>query len=246
MENRITKPTEVNSKETNKLEMSSSDHNCNVGDGGRVLSIKGEKSRPVNKYNLFSKCSNLSDASLFRDPDEILGTHPKTFQQSSKLRQSAKVQPLSSCDDPELPLYNSSDNTSENGTALTASETLNSSDKENDINISVDPPKCPVSTDLNLVVTETTSSPKTVPSPAVSKSSTLKRQTSIVKPRNALEAFSKGKLILGGSKNPSEVAQMWKRTGMKIKSSVKFQEAGKIAKFKQALEVVKNTSLKYM
>ena len=65
----------------------------------------------------------------------------------------------------------------------------------------------------------------------------------VPKPKKVLAAFSKGKFKTA---NNPEAAQLWKRTRMKVKSSIKFQEAGRMAKLRQALQIVKENSMKYM
>ena len=55
-------------------------------------------------------------------------------------------------------------------------------------------------------------------------------------------ALSKGMSSFGSS----DTLKKWRRTGMAVKTSLKFQEAGRMARLKQAVAKIKKDSLRYM
>ena len=92
--------------------------------------------------------------------------------------------------------------------------------------------------------------------PSVSRDSSFEKTLSVSEPASASEKSSPMSrenstdrtptLSRASSVGSSETLKKWRRTGMAVKTSLKFQEAGRIAKLKQAMSKLKKESLRYM
>ena len=92
--------------------------------------------------------------------------------------------------------------------------------------------------------------------PSVSRDSSFEKTLSVTEPASASEksppisrensSDRTPSLSRTSSVGSSETLKKWRRTGMAVKTSLKFQEAGRIAKLKQAMSKLKKESLRYM
>ena len=92
--------------------------------------------------------------------------------------------------------------------------------------------------------------------PSVSRDSSFEKTLSVTEPASTSEksppisrensSDRTPSLSRASSVGSSETLKKWRRTGMAVKTSLKFQEAGRIAKLKQAMSKLKKESLRYM